>query len=189
MRLPLTRNLTSKVLTPAEFIPGLGSDGPRSSRSQLLVILERPNPGPWSLRKVAWVARRLGAEVLIGAIVTYDRSLNDFDGFKVGMAQEDVQDVTARLVEQGVRATAEVRLTPHGDQGRSASDLADGLDPDLVIVLARRGSCFRLFPGSPVAHHLMRQGRWPILVIADHAPRGSWRSALLGEVRTTLQGR
>jgi nucleotide-binding universal stress UspA family protein len=94
-----------------------------------------------------------------------------------------VLDVTSSLVEQGVPATGEVSLAQYGDQARVASDLADHLDADLVIVLARRGSWFGMFPGSPLAHQLMRQHRRPVLVIPDHERRRNWISVLGGPAR------
>jgi nucleotide-binding universal stress UspA family protein len=162
---------------------GADGDGPHWNPSLVLVLLERPSPTPWSLRQLAWFARRLQAELLIATVVTYDRSLDDYDQVKVRIAKQDVQKVTARLVEQGARATGEVRLVRCGDQALSASDLADGLDADLVIVLARRGSWFGLFPGSPLAHQLMRRRRRPVLVIPDHERRGSRLSFFLELVR------
>lgn len=115
-------------------------DGRHRSRSQALVILERPRPAPWALRQLAWFARRLRAELLIATVVAYDRGPDDFDRVKAGIAKEDVERVAVRLIEQGISATAEVRMVPRGDQARAAADLADRLDADLVIVLARRAS-------------------------------------------------
>lgn len=167
---------------PPVGAPVADGDDPRWGRPHAVVLLERPVPAPWSLRQVAWFARRLGAQVLVATVVTHGRGLDDLDEFNLRVAQEGVQQVTADLASLGIRASGEVRLAQYGDQGLAASDLADGLDADLVIVLARRGSWFGLFPGSLLAHQLMRQRRRPVLVIADHEPRRSWTALLLGLV-------
>lgn len=167
---------------PPVGAPVAEGDDPHWSRPHVVVLLERPAPAPWSLRRVAWLARRLGAELLVAAIVTYGRALDDLDEFHLRMAQESVQQVTAQLAELGVRATGEVRLARYGDQALAASDLADRLDADLVVVLARRGSWFGVLPGSPLAHQLMRRRRRPVLVIPDHEQHRSWGALLLGLV-------
>ncbi len=141
-----------------------------------------PPRASWSLRRVAWFARRLGAELLVAAVVTHGRELDELDQVNLRTAQEGVQRVTADLSEQGIPAAGEVRLARYGDQAQAASDVADRLDADLVIVLVRRGSWFGLFPGSTVAHQLMRQHRRPVLVIPDHVPQRSWRALLLSLV-------
>jgi nucleotide-binding universal stress UspA family protein len=168
---------------PPAGAPAADSNGPHGSRANVVVLLERPDPAGWSIRQLARLARRLGADLLVAAVVTYDRSFDDLDRLKLEIAQDGVQRATARLVEEGVRAAPAVRLVGPGDQVLSVSDLADHLDADLVIVLARRGSWFRLFPGSPMAHQLMRLGRRPVLVIPDRERRGSWPGVLLELVR------
>lgn len=168
---------------PPVRAPAEESGEPRWGRPNVVVLLERPNPAPWSLRQVAALARRLGADLLVASIATYDRRFDDLDRLRLQIAEDGVQEATARLIERGARAVAVVRLAADGDQALSASDLADHLDADLVVVLARRGSRLRLFHGSSLAHQLMRQGRRPLLVIPDHERRESWSSVVLELVR------
>lgn len=183
MGLTPTANRIGTTVLPARAVPGPDSAGPHWSRPNVVALLERPIPGSWSLRQLSSFARRWGAHLLIATVVTYDHTLNDFDRVRFLMAKKDVADVTARLVEQGIGAAGEVRLAAHGDEVSAASDLADRLDADLVIVLARRGSWFGLFPGSALAHRLMRQGRRPVLVIPDHGRRRRRLRVLVGLVR------
>lgn len=174
MALTLRPNAAGNVPAPQGEVPGIDGGSPHGSGPSIVVLLERSNPRSWSLRQVAGFARRLRAEVLIAAVVTYDGRFDDLDRHKLRMVQDGVQRATARLVEQGARAARLVRVVGYGDQALSVSDLADHLDADLVIVLARRGSWFHLFPGSLLAHQLMRRGRRPVLVIPDHERWGSW---------------
>lgn len=167
---------------PVEVLDANPHDSYRG-RPHVLVLLERPHPASWTLRQVAWFARRLRAELLVAAVVTYDRGLDELDRLKFRLAKEDVEEVTARLLEQGAAATGEVRLAPHGDQALSTSDLADGLDADLVIVLAGRASRLGLFPASPLARDLMRRGRRPVLLIPDAGPSRRWYGELLSLVQ------
>lgn len=157
--------------------------GSYRGRPHVLVLLERPHPAPWTLRQVAWFARRLGAELLVAAVVTYDHRLDELDRLNFRIAKEDVEDATARLVEQGALATGEVCLVPYGDQVLSASDLADRIDADLVIVVADRGSRLGLVPASPLARKLMRRRRRLVLVIPDADPSQSWHRRLLSLVQ------
>lgn len=182
MSLYLPADRTRNRLKPQGAVPGTDSDGSHRGRPSIVVLLERPKPRLWSLRQVAGLARRLGAELLIAALVTYDRGFDELDQIKLRIARDGVQDATERLLQQGVQAAGVVRLVGDGDQALSASDLADHMDANLVVVLARRGSWFRLFPGSALAHQLMRRGRRPVLVIPDHDRQGSWRTVLLGLV-------
>jgi nucleotide-binding universal stress UspA family protein len=154
-------------------------DDPHRGRPHIVVLLERPSPASSSLRQVTWFARGLGAELLVTAVVTHGRSLDDLDEFNVETAENCVQEVAAWLVEEGVRATGRVTLALHGEQALAVSDLADGLHADLVIVLARRGSWFGVFPGSVLAHQLMRRRRRPVLVIPDQVYEPGWRQFLL----------
>lgn len=150
-----------------------GGDSHRSSL-RIVVLVERPDPAAWSVGQVARFARRLEAEVLIAAIFAHSGSLDDLDRANLRMLTNGVREVRSTLVQQGVQATAEVTLARYGDQALVASDLADRLDADLVIVLARRGSWFGVFPGSPLAHDLIRGRRRPVLVIPDHERRRAW---------------
>lgn len=163
-------------------------DGPQRGRPHVVVLLERPAPAPWSLRQVAWFGRRLGAELLVGAVVTHGRGLDELDTVHLHLAQESVQRVTADLAGQGLPASGEVRLAHYGEGALAASDLADRVDADVVIVLARRGSWFGVLPGSPLAHQLMRRRRRPILVIADHERRATWSTVLLGLIGVGVPG-
>lgn len=176
----MTTGIAQRPPVLALDVEGRGSS---PSRPQVLVVLERPKPAPWSIRQVAWFATRLGSDLLIASVVAYDRGLDELDLINLRMAKADLREVTTRLVEHGVRARGEVCLARRGDQALSVSDLAEHLDADLVIVLTRRGSWFGVFPGSLLAHHLMRLRRRPVLVIADHEPARSWSSLLLGLVR------
>lgn len=164
-------------------VGALEGDDPRRRRPQVVVFLERIRPASWSLRQLTWFATRLGAELLIAAVVTQDHALDPLDLYNVRIARRGIREVIERLVEQGVRATGEVSLARHGEEALVASDVADSLDADLVIVLARRGTRFGLLPGSPLAHQLMRRRRRPVLVIADHERRGTWTSVLWELVR------
>lgn len=154
-------------------------DDPHRSRPHLVVLLERPAPASWSLQQVAWLAQRLGAELLITAVVTYGRALDDLDEVNIETAEDRVQEVAAWLVEEGVRATGQVTLARYGDQALAVSDLADGVHADLLVVLARRGSWFGVFPGSALAHRLMRRRRRPVLVIPDQTNEPGWLQVLL----------
>jgi nucleotide-binding universal stress UspA family protein len=168
---------------PPAGAPQTGGDRPERSRPNVIVLLERPDPSPWSLRQVAGLARRLGAELLVAAVAIYDHRLDELDRVNLQIARDGVRGATSRLVGLGARAAGMVRLAAYGDQALSASDLADQLDADLVIVLARHRSRFRLFPGSPLAHQLMRRGRRPVVVIPDHEQRRGWGGLLRDLVR------
>lgn len=164
-----------------------GSGDPSWGALQVMVLLERPDPAPWSLRQVARLAQRIRAQVLVTAVFPHQGSLDGVDRMNLRSVKEGLRDVTASLVERGVQATGEVSLALYGDQALVASDRADRLDADLVIVLARHGSWFGMFPGSPLAHQLMRRHRRPVLVIPDHERRRSWLSVLGGPVRPDLR--
>jgi hypothetical protein len=83
-----------------------------------------------------------------------------------------------------------VSLAAYGDQALVASGVADRLDADLVVVVARRGAWFGVFPGSPLAHKLMRKRRRPVLVVPDYERGRSWHEVLGGPARPDApQGR
>lgn len=157
--------------------------GADASRPRVVVLLERPNPASWPVLQVTRLAQRLRAEVVIAVVVTFERSLEELDRLQLELASEGVQEVTAGLIEHGVSATGEVTLAPYGDHALVASHLAARLNPDLVIVLARRGSWARALRGSPLVHHLMRGRHRPVLVIPDHEAGPGWPRALLELVR------
>jgi nucleotide-binding universal stress UspA family protein len=167
---------------PVDATESTGGDSHRSSL-RIVVLVERPDPAAWSVGQVARFARRLEAEVLIAAIFAHSGSLDDLDRANLRMLTNGVREVRSTLVQQGVQATAEVTLARYGDQALVASDLADRLDADLVIVLARRGSWFGVFPGSPLAHDLIRGRRRPVLVIPDHERRRAWFHVRGGRAR------
>ncbi len=100
-----------------------------------------------------------------------------------------MQEVAAWLVEEGLRATAQITLAQQGDQAVAVSELADSLHAELVIVLARRGSWFGVFPGSALAHQLMRARGRPVLVIPDQVCEPSWRQVLLKLAGLQAEGR
>lgn len=162
---------------------GSGGDRPHCGRLHVVVLLERPDPAPWSLRQVARLAGRLSAELLVTAVFPHHGSLDEVDRVNLRIVRDGVRCVTSSLLEQDVQASGEVSLAHYGDQASVASDIADRLDADLVIVLARHGSWFGVLPGSPLAHDLMRRHRRPVLVIPDHERRRSWYSLLGGPVR------
>ncbi len=186
---PSLVNVARGMKTELAERPPVGAMGSGDARCplQVMVLLERPDPAPWSVRQVTRLAQRIRAELLITAVFPHQGSLDHVDRANLRSVREGVREVTSSLVEQGVRATGEVRLAPYGDQALVASDRADHLDADLVIVLARHGSWFGMFPGSSVAHHLMRKHRRPVLVIPDHERRRSWLSILGGPVRPDLR--
>jgi len=155
---------------------------PRWSRPQVVVLLERRMPAPWTLRHLVWLARRLDARLLVAAVVTQSRRADDLDQANLEIARDGVEKVTTLLVEQGVRATGQVKSAPYGEQAQAACDLVESLSADLVIVLARRGSWLGVFPGSVLAHRLMRRSRRPVLVIPDRVYQRTWRDVLLGLV-------
>ena len=154
----------------AEQPPAVAA-GPDRSRPLVVVLLERPSPASWPLRQVTRLALRLRAELLVVAIVTYGRGLDELDQVNLRIAREGVQEVSARLVGQGVLAAGKVTLARHGEHAAVACDLADRFDPDLLVVLARHGAWFRVFPGSSLAHHLMRRQHRPVVVIPDREAR------------------
>jgi nucleotide-binding universal stress UspA family protein len=175
--------MTSRLAErPPVGAPAVDGDDARWSRANVVVLLERPEPSPWALRHLAWFARRMGAKLLVAAVVTHGRELDELDRVNLEAAENGVRDVTGWLVEQGVAADGHVALAQYGQRAVAASDLADRADADVVIVLARRASWFGVLPGSPLAHQLMRRTRRPVLVIPDRSYQESWRRFLLGLV-------
>lgn len=173
--------MTSRLAErPPIGAPAADGGDPHRSRAHVVVVLERPAPSPWSLRHLSWFVRRLGAELLVAAVVTHGRTVDALDEAHLEAAEAGVHEVTAWLVEQGVVADGQVAFAQHGERARAASALADRVDADLVIVLARRDTWFGVFPGSLLAHQLMRQSPRPVLVITDQVNSRSRLRALLG---------
>lgn len=125
------------------------------------------------------MGRRLGAEMLVVAPVKYRPPRDELVAARVSSMERVVSWTAERLVDQGVDAAGTVLVAPGGLGSAAVDDFADQHEADLVAVASRRGSWLGLFPGSGMAHHLMREGRRPVLVIPDHRPGlgaaiGSW---------------
>jgi nucleotide-binding universal stress UspA family protein len=152
----------------AELDRHLGPSSP--NRSQVVLFLERAEPSPEALETAVRLGRRLSADVLVAMTVERDVRWDELDLLHVRVAEHGVQAVVDQLVAEGVIADGTVIVTRVGAAARAALDLTEELDPDLVAVLARRGSRLRVLPGSRIAHAMQRRSQRPVLVISDRAP-------------------
>ena len=89
---------------------------------------------------------------------------------------------TTDLVSEGVDACGTVVIAALGQVEMAIDDLAEEREADLITVTSERPSWPWVFAGSGIAHHLLREGRWPVVVIPDRHPGfGAWVLARLAE--------
>jgi nucleotide-binding universal stress UspA family protein len=153
---------------PAEALKlPLQSTGPQPAR--LLLVLERSETEPEAAAVATWLARGMGAEVVVVAAVERDPrwSLSIFDQDNLDAVRRNVESMVEHLVSEGVSASGEVAISGVGEGARAIREVADEVDADLLAVVANRTSWLFILPGSSIAHHLMRTSGRPVLLIPN----------------------
>ncbi len=141
----------------------------------MILVVGSTEPGARATHSAAWLGRRLGAEMVVAAVVEYPPPRDELVGAWVASARRVVAATAARLMAQGVTAHGTVMLAREGDGPATIDDLAQREEAELVAVTARRRAWFWVSPGSAVARYLTRAGRTPVLVIPDQRPGPSMR--------------
>lgn len=148
------------------------ADGLRG-RPHVVLVIGSSEPGARAIYSAAWLGRRLGAEMLVVAVVEYLPPRDELVAAWVASARRAASATAARLVRKGIAARGVVVAAQQGEGPPTVDDLAEQQEAELVAVTSRRRSWFWVSSGSAVARYLTRAGRTPVLVIPDHGP-GPW---------------
>ena len=157
-------------------LAGRSTDGTRG-RPHVILVIGSIEPGARATYSAAWLGRRLGAELLVVAMVEYLPPRDELVEAWVASARRVVRATAGCLVRHGVAARGVVIVAKEGEGPALVDDLAEQHEAELVAVTSRRRSRLGVFPGSAVARYLTRAGRTPVLVIPDHRP-GPWTRVL-----------
>jgi hypothetical protein len=156
----------------------------RRGRPHVILVVGSTELGPRALYSASWLGRRLGAEMLVVAAVEYSPPHDELVDALMEAAGRAVSATTTHLVRESVPARGIVVAVPNSQAPAAIDNLADQHETELVAVISRRRSWFRVFPGSPIGHRLTRTGHRPVLVIPDHrAGLGAWIRAWLDGTR------
>ena len=172
-----------------------GSAGDSRGRPHLILVVGSSEPGVRATRSAAWLGRRLGAEMLVVAVVEYAPPRDELVAAWAASARRVVSATVGRLVRLGIAARGVVIVAREGDGPATVDNLAEQHETELVAVTARRRPWFWPSAGPAVARYLTRAGRTPVLVIPDHRPAAwmrflPWRPGSgRGAARMPLGGR
>jgi nucleotide-binding universal stress UspA family protein len=109
----------------------------------------------------------LQAVATVVVIIERDARWDELEVLRARRASEGLESSVVRLRGEGVAADGQLVTTWIGEAGGAAQDLAAELQPELVLVLARRASRLLFLPGSRIAHHLLRTFGGPVVVVPD----------------------
>lgn len=157
-------------LAPGKTDLNLSSGAGGRGRPHVILVIGSTEPGARAMYSASWLGRRLGAEMLVVAVVEYRPPHDEWVDALMEAAGRAVSATTVRLVRESVQARGAVVAVPCGRAPATIDDLADQHEVELVAVTSPRRSWFRVFGGSALGRHLARTGHRPVLVIPDHRP-------------------
>lgn len=144
-------------------------------RPHVILVVGTSEPRARAMQDAVWLGRHLRAVMLVVSTVEYRPPPDELVAARVELMRGVVSSTAEHLVDQGVDAAGTVLVARDGLGAALVEDFAGRHEADLVAVTAQRPTRLWVFGASGMAHHLIRAGRRPMVVIPDHRPGpGAW---------------